>query len=150
MGFLLDKEDEKAMIGWKPVNERIITARFQSRHVKTTVIQVYAPTEEAQEEDKDAFYEQLQDVMNDVPNHDLKILMGDFNAQIDNDRTGFEDVVGPFGSARKTNDNGERLLSFCNVNGICVGNTFFEHKNIHKKQGDQLMATHLMRLTIFA
>ncbi len=42
VGLVLSKEAAKALIGWKPINDRIITARFQSRHAKTTVIQIYA------------------------------------------------------------------------------------------------------------
>ena len=38
VGIILNEEEEKALIGWKPVNDRIITARFQSRHRKTTVV----------------------------------------------------------------------------------------------------------------
>ena len=133
VGLIINREAENALIGWKPVNDRIITARFLSRHVKTTIIQVYAPVEDAEEETKNAFYEQLQDVLNDIPRSDLKILMGDFNAQLGKQRSGFEDVIGPYGSARATNDNGERFISFCSENGFCIGNTLFKHKNIHKK-----------------
>ena len=32
VGVILNKEAEKAFIGWKPVNDRMITARLQSRH----------------------------------------------------------------------------------------------------------------------
>ena len=132
VGLMLDKEAERAMIGWKPINDRIITVRLQSRHAKTTLIQVYAPTEEATEEAKDTFYEQLQDVFNEIPSYDIKILMGDLNAKISQKRDGFQNVIGPYGSARDTNDNGERLLSFCNTNGFIIGNTQFQHKKIHK------------------
>ena len=34
-----------ALLSWKPINERIIMARFHTRHAKVTVVQVYAPTE---------------------------------------------------------------------------------------------------------
>ncbi|XP_019618826.1 PREDICTED: uncharacterized protein LOC109465826 [Branchiostoma belcheri] len=133
VGMVLDKEASRALTGWKPVNDRIITARFQSRHGKTTIVQVYAPTEDADEVDKDDFYEQLQDTFDNIPSHDVKILMGDFNAQIDSNRQGFDGVVGPFGTAQKTSDNGERLLLFCNINSLNIGNTYFQHKVIHKK-----------------
>ncbi|KAI8491212.1 hypothetical protein Bbelb_308450 [Branchiostoma belcheri] len=133
VGMVLDKEASRALTGWKPVNDRIITARFQSRHGKTTIVQVYAPTEDADEVDKDDFYEQLQDTFDNIPSHNVKILMGDFNAQIDSNRQGFDGVVGPFGTAQKTSDNGERLLLFCNINSLNIGNTYFQHKVIHKK-----------------
>ena len=52
VGIILNKEAEKALIGWKSVIDCIITVRFQSRHTKTTVVVIYAPTEEAEEEEK--------------------------------------------------------------------------------------------------
>ena len=133
MGWvILNKEAAKALIGWKPVNKRIITVRLQGRHTKATVVQVYAPTEDTEEKDKDDFYEQLQDVFDDIPSHDTKLLIGDFNAKLDQIREGSEGIIGPFGNAQRTNDNGERLRLFCNINGLCICNTFFEHKRIHK------------------
>ena len=133
VGLLLNKQAAKALIGWKPVNERIITARFESRHAKTTIIQVYAPTEEAKEAKKDSSYNQLQDTIAHIPSHDVKILIGDMNAQIDKHRQGLEHVIGPYGSETQTNNNGERFILFNSLNNICIGNTYFNHKNIHKK-----------------
>lgn len=133
VGMVLSKTAAQALVGWKPISDRIITARFQSRHAKITVIQVYAPTNEADDEEKDAFYDQLQDTIAVIPNHDIKILLGDMNAQLSSDRQGWENVIGPHGSAAVTSDNGERLLSLCNLNNLCIGNTYFIHKRIHKK-----------------
>ena len=62
---------------------------------------------------------------------DVKILMGDFNAQIGPDRTGFENVMGKEAMGRRT-DNGERLLSMCSSNELKVGGSIFAHKHIHK------------------
>ena len=132
VGLILNDAAGKSLIGWKAINERIITARFKSRHTKTTVVQVYAPIEDAEEEDKNEFYDALQGVFDELPKHDLKILAGDFNAQICGNREGFESVVGPFGMATNTSDNGDRMLGFCNLNNMCISNTFFKHKRIHK------------------
>ena len=133
VGLMLNREAANALIGWNPVSERILTARLQSRHSKTTIITVYAPTEEATEEEKDDFYLQCQDTLNTIPRSEIVLLIGDLNAKISNDRTGLEQVIGPHGSAQETNDNGERLLSLCSISGLCIGKTFFHHKTIHKK-----------------
>ena len=50
---------EKCLIEWKPVNERIIRGRFYGKQLNTTMIQLYAATDEADLEDKEDFYEQL-------------------------------------------------------------------------------------------
>jgi len=46
---------------------------------------VYAPTNAASDEDKDMFYEQVQNVLDATPGYDMKILLEDLNAQIGND-----------------------------------------------------------------
>ena len=108
-------------------------SRYHGQHAKVTVIQAYAPTEVAVSEDKDRFYEKLQETIDSIPNYHVKLLLGDFNAQIDGNRRGYESVLGPYGASYSRNDNGERLVSFCCTNGICLGNTLFRHKMIHKR-----------------
>ena len=133
VGFVLSRRATNALIGWKPVSERIITARFSSRHIRISVIQVYAPTEDASDEVKNKFYEQLQDTIDELPRRDLKIVLGDFNAQLCSERQGFERTIGPFASSTRFSDNGERLTSFCDHNELCIGNTYFQHREVHKK-----------------
>ena len=70
------------MVIWEPVSDRIITVRLKTRFISVTVIQVYAPTETAWEKKKDDFYEELSSVIDAAPSYDLKIVMGDFSAQI--------------------------------------------------------------------
>ena len=128
---MMSKEASKALMEWKPVNERIITARFFSKYIKTSVIQVYAPTEDAEEEDKEDFYEQLQATFNQLPKHDVKLITGDLNAKVGADPSGFEDIMGNHGVGER-NDNGLRLLSFCDFNNLVVTGTIFPHRAIHK------------------
>ena len=59
-----------------------------------TIIQVYAPTNAAGDDEKDEFCEQLQQVFDAIPEHDRKIVMGDFNAKIGKDNTGWEEAMG--------------------------------------------------------
>jgi len=49
------------------VSHRIIAARLQMQQTKVTVIQVYAPTETAEDSEKDEFYSQLQDSLDEIP-----------------------------------------------------------------------------------
>lgn len=67
-------KDTTSLDKWKPVSDRIITARSCSKHIKTTIIQVYAPTNDTEEESKELFYEQLQKVVYSTPRHDLLLV----------------------------------------------------------------------------
>ena len=116
VGFILLKDVARSLLEWEPVSERIIRARFNSRWQEVTVIQCYAPTNEATEEAKDDFYEELQAVMEKVPRRDVKIIMGDMNAKVGTDNTGREEVMVRHGVRAEMNDNGERWTDFCQTN----------------------------------
>ena len=85
----------------------------------------------AEEEDKDKFYDSLQATLEDIPQHDLTILMGDFNARVGSNNEGRERVMGKEGTGEMT-DNGERLVNICEENDLVIGGTLFPHKTIHK------------------
>ena len=55
------------------MSDRIITARFNSKYIKTTCVQVYAPTNDAEPEVKDEFYEQLQAVIERAASNDGRL-----------------------------------------------------------------------------
>ncbi|KAK4467952.1 hypothetical protein MN116_000217, partial [Schistosoma mekongi] len=59
------------------------------------------------------------------------ILMGDFNAKVGVDNTGYEDIMGQHGLGER-NDNGERFVNLCAFNKMIIGGTIFSHKRIHK------------------
>ena len=129
---MMAKKAEQALMEWKPIDNRIIYARFFSRYVKLLIIQVYAPTNEANVEDKDNFYEQLQTVVDSVHKHDMLIVMGDLNAKVGEDNEGYENIIRSHGVGER-NDNGERLVDFCGLNNLVVTGTIFPHKLIHRQ-----------------
>ena len=81
------------------------------------VIQCYAPTNDREDQVKDQFYHRLQSVINNFPERDITILMGDLNAKIGRDSIGYEEVMGQLGLV-VMNDNAERLADLCALNPL--------------------------------
>ena len=77
VAIIMSKKVAQCLDSWRPISDRIVEARFFSRFIKTTVIQVYAPTNEADDEVKDDFYEQLQKIVDEVPRHNMLLVIGD-------------------------------------------------------------------------
>ena len=112
VALVMTKKAAVCLESWMPVSDRIMTARFASRFIKTTVVQVYAPTNEADEETKDSFYDLLQRVTDEIPRHDMIMMMGDWNAKMGVTQEGEDGVVGRHGLGDKRSENGVRFVSF--------------------------------------
>ena len=121
------------MIKWKPVNRRIIRVSLRGRLNNMSIIQCYAPTNDGDEEDKNLFYEQLQADLEEIPRHDVIIIMDDMNAKVGNDNLGVERTrtIGRHGCGTM-NNNGERLVDFCADNSLVIGGTLLPHPTTHK------------------
>ena len=60
----------------------MISVRFHGKPFNTTVIQVYAPTNNAEEAEVEWFYEDLQDLLELIPPKDVFFVIGEWNAKI--------------------------------------------------------------------
>ena len=58
---MMSARAEGALMEWTPISERITTALFYSKYKKLMVVQAYVPTNDAMDEEKDEFYNHLQD-----------------------------------------------------------------------------------------
>lgn len=131
VGLLMTRVAERALLDWEPISERIIKARFKTRFKNITVVNVYAPTNDASEEEKLSFYDQLQSVVEKVPKRDVCMVIGDLNAKIGSDNEGMEMIMGKHGLGTQ-NENGLLFAEFCLFNNLCIGGSLFPHKDIHK------------------
>ena len=65
----------------------MISVRFQGKPFNITVIQVYAPTSNAEEAEVEWFYEDLQDPLELIPKKDVLFIIGDWNANVGSQET---------------------------------------------------------------
>ena len=65
----------------------MISVRLQGKPFNITVIQVYAPTSNAEEAEIEWFYEDLQDLLELTPQKDVLFIIGDWNAKVGSQET---------------------------------------------------------------
>ena len=116
------------MLGCNLKNDRMISVHFQGKPFNITVIQVYAPTTNAEEAEVEWFYEDLQDLLELTPKKDVLFIIGDWNAKVGSQET--PGVTGKFGLGVQ-NEAGQRLIEFCQENAVVTANTLFQQ---HKRR----------------
>ena len=106
----------------------MISVRFQGKPFNITVIQVYAPTSNAEEAEVEQFYEDLQYLLELAPKKDVLFITGDWNAKV-----GSQEIPGVTGkfSLGIQNKAGQRLTEFCQENALVIANTLFQQ---HKRR----------------
>ena len=101
----------------------MISVCFQGKPVNIRVIQVYAPTSNAEEAEVERFYEDLQDLLDLTPKNDVLFIIGDCNAKVGSQE--IPGVIGKLGLGVQ-NEAGQRLTEFCQENALVITNTLFQ------------------------
>ena len=100
----------------------MIFIHFQGKPFNFMVIQVYAPTSNAEEAVVAQFYEDLQDLLELTPEKDALFIIGDWNTKVASQE--IPGVTGKFGLGVQ-NEAGQSLTEFCQENALVIANSFF-------------------------
>ena len=106
----------------------MISVHFQGKPFNITVIQVYAPTSNAEEAEVEWFYEDPQDLLELIPEKEVLFIIGDWNAKV-----GSQEIPGVTSKCclGVQNEAGQRLTEFCQENALVIANTLFQQ---HKRR----------------
>ena len=106
----------------------MISVHCQGKPFTIMVIQVYAPTSNAEETEVERFYEDLQDLLELTPKKDVLFILEDWNAKVGSKE--IPGVTGKFGLGMQ-NEAGQRLIEFWQENTLVIANTLFQQ---HKRR----------------
>ena len=105
----------------------IVKTRTESQPLN--IVTIYAPEDNKAKEERDSFYEKLQNIIESIPQNDSIIILGDFNARIGNEV--IPGVTQRF-NENALNDNGELPINLCSPCDLRINNTFFNLKPQYK------------------
>ena len=106
----------------------MISLHLQGKPFNITVIQIYAPTSNAEEIEVEWLYEDLQDILELTPKKYALFIIGDWNTKVGSQET--PGVTGKFGLGVQ-NEEGQRLIEFCQENTLVIAKTLFQQ---HKRR----------------
>ena len=122
VGMLISPKAQKSLNCVEKISDRIIIASFDG-NPSSSLICCYSPTNSSDEENVNSFYTELSSLIRMVPAHNIKLIAGDFNAKIGQDK-GFKHAF-----HTTTNRNGLLLLELMTEHKLVCLNTKFQKKN---------------------
>ena len=122
VAVVLDNEISRKVITIDQRSDRLLVVKIKADPVDLVIVQVYMPTSDHEDEEIDAIYEELEEIMKAQKGNDNIVIMGDWNAVVGEGKDGRE--VGEFGLGNR-NERGERLVEFSKHNKLMVTNTWF-------------------------
>ena len=100
----------------------MVSLCFQDKPFNITVIQVYAPTSNAEEAEVEWFYEDQQDLLELTPKKDVLFIIEDWNATVGSQK--IPGVTGKFVLGVQ-NEAGQMLTESCQENALVIANILF-------------------------
>ncbi|XP_055714419.1 uncharacterized protein LOC129808671 [Phlebotomus papatasi] len=130
-GFLVSRRIKPAVIGFASISERLCTLRVRGMFQNITLINVHAPTEESSDQEKDAFYDQVERTLSACSRYDVKIVLGDMNGKVGREPI-HRQYAGSHSLHEISNDNGLRITHLAAAHNLIVGSTWFPRRDVHK------------------
>uniref|UniRef100_W5MYU0 Reverse transcriptase domain-containing protein n=1 Tax=Lepisosteus oculatus TaxID=7918 RepID=W5MYU0_LEPOC len=122
VALIAHKNIAHAVESYTIFSDRIVAICICGKPLNVTVLQVYAPTTDAPEDESERFYTKIEEALEQVPKKDIIYIMGDFNAKVGSQEEA--NIIGRCGLGER-NKAGDSLVKFCHENHFRVSNTWF-------------------------
>ena len=120
---MVNKRVQNAVLGCNLKNDRMISFHLQGKPFNITVIQVYVPTTNAEEAEVEQFYEDLQDLLELIPQKRYPFHHRGLECKSRRSRDNWSNrQVG----LRLQKEAGWKLTEFCQENSLVIVNTLFQ------------------------
>ena len=128
VAIIVNRRVQSAVLVSSLKNYRMISVCFQGKPFNITVIQVSAPTTNAEEAEVEWFCKDLQDLLELTPKKDVLLVIGDWST-----KAGKQEIPGVTGKfdLEVQSEAGQRLTEFCQENALVIANTLFQQ---HKRR----------------
>ncbi|KAI5100649.1 hypothetical protein C0J45_9635 [Silurus meridionalis] len=121
-GVILMEKCSKNVVKVKRVSDRVMNVKMEVEGVMINVISVYAPQVGCEIEEKERFWSELDEVVDDVPRKEQLVIRADFNGHVGEGNRGDEEVMGRYG-LKERNVEGQMVIDFPKRMEMAVVNT---------------------------
>ncbi|KAK3571820.1 hypothetical protein QTP86_020578 [Hemibagrus guttatus] len=131
VGVVLKEEFVRNVLEVKRVSDRVMSLKLEIEGVMLNVVSGYAPQVGCELEEKERFWSELDEVMENIPTGERVVIGADFNGHVGERNTGDEEVMGKFG-VKERNLEGQMVVDFAKRMDMGVVNTYFQKREEHR------------------
>ncbi|KAK3519618.1 hypothetical protein QTP86_000975, partial [Hemibagrus guttatus] len=133
VGVVLKEEFVRNVLEVKRVSDRVMSLKLEIEGVMLNIVSGYAPQVGCELEEKERFWSELDEVMENIPTGERVVIGADFNGHVGEGNTVDEEVMGKFG-VKERNLDGQTVVDFAKRMDMAVVNTWHPrgtHKTLH-------------------
>ena len=131
VGVILKEDFANSVLEVKRISDRIISVKLVIEGSMMTVVSAYAPQVGCTMEEKDDFFNDLDEGVESIPKEERILIGADFNGHVGEGNRGDEQVMGRHG-LKERNAEGQRLVDFAKRMDMAIVNTYFKKKEEHR------------------
>ncbi|MCJ8737952.1 hypothetical protein PDJAM_G00030000 [Pangasius djambal] len=129
VGVVLKEEFGRNVLEVKRVSDRVMSLKLETEGVN--VVSGYAKQVGCEPEEKERFWSELDEVIENIPMGERVVIGADFNGHVGVGNTGDEEVMGKFG-VKERNLEGQMVVDFAKRMDMAVVNTYFQKREEHR------------------
>ncbi|MCJ8743810.1 hypothetical protein PDJAM_G00098470 [Pangasius djambal] len=131
VGVVLKEEFGRNVLEVKRVSDRVMSLKLEIEGVMLNVVSGYAPQVGCELEEKERFWSELDEVIENIPTGERVVMGADLNGHVGEGNTGDEEVMGKFG-VKERNLEGQMVVDFAKRMDMAVVKTYFQKREEHR------------------
>lgn len=122
---------KQLVIDFQPITKRLHKFRLRGCFHNYSILSAHAQMEDKDATEKDTSYDMLEKEYEKYLKHDTKIVLGDLNAKIGQEKN-LKPIIGINSLHKESNASGMRLINYAASMSVVIGSTLFPHRNMHR------------------
>ena len=136
MGIVLRKDLVDRVVEVERTSDRLISMKLEADGILINIVSAYAPQVGCDEEEKEAFWADLAEVVGKILRDERLVIGADLNAHVGEGNTNDEEAMGKHGFGRR-NLEGQTVVDFAKRWELIVSNTMFVKRSMQKNNIQQ-------------
>ncbi|XP_008487382.1 uncharacterized protein LOC103524157, partial [Diaphorina citri] len=140
VGIILDNEMKTKVTNISRKSDRVMSMKLQLDELELNILSTYAPQVGCEDDEKDAFWREVEEEISKIPDDERIFLAGDLNGHIGKGNTEVTQRIRGIWGVGNQNEEGDRITDFALATDMAILNTFFKKEERHLityKSGDR-------------